>query len=259
MNKIKLLASLVVLFCTFTLVSCDNEPIDPSIDLLAFNDDGSGNGNGNGNGGGTSSGDYWPTALNNQWVYKRDGVLQSPSKIISINSINGFTYHTFDSFLGQSSSGTTAAATTRVRKNSGDYFYKLDDFNITLGGGLTGVQTGFEFPIFKDYLEVGQSWSGSYTQTTTYNNPIIPSVSQTVNYIGTILARDISITVNGDTYDNVIKMRLVQNYDYDASSGLPDMTVTNEYWFAKEVGVVKGTNQTTSGTSTFELDSYILN
>lgn len=259
MNKIKFLASLVVLFCTLSLVSCDNEPIDPSIDLLSFNDDGSGNGNGNGNGNGTSTGDYWPTALNNQWVYKRDGVLQSPSKIISINAINGFTYHTFDSFLAQSSSGTTISPTTRVRKNSGDYFYKLDDFNIILGAGLTGVQTGFEFPILKDYLEVGQSWTGSYSQTTTYNNPIIPAVSQTVNYIGTILARDISITVNTDTYDEVIKMRLVQEYDYDPSSGIQDFTVTNEYWFAKDIGLVKGVNQTTTSTTTFELDSYILN
>ncbi|MBL7887025.1 MAG: hypothetical protein JNJ52_09770 [Flavobacterium sp.] len=258
MKKIKLFASVLFLISTFSLVSCDNEPIDSAIDLDNFtNDDGSGNGNGNG----TSTGDYWPTALNNQWVYKRDGALQSPSKIISINAINGNTYYTFDSFISQSIGGGTASAapTTRVRKSSGDYYYKLDDFNFNLGGGMTGVQTGCEFIILKDYLNVGQTWNGTYNQTTSYNNPLIPSITQTVTYEGTILEKDISITVNGETFPHVIKMELVQDYDYPASSGLPDITVSNDYWFAKDVGLVKAINTTSQGTSLIEIDSYILN
>lgn len=256
MNKLKLITTALILICSISFVSCDNEPIDSAIDLTDLNDDGSGNGNGNGNG--NSTGDYWPTALNNQWTYKRDGVLQAPSKMISINAINGNTYYTFDSFMAQSGQATISP-TTRVRKNSGDYYYKLDDFNITLGGGLTGVQTGFEMIILKDYLNVGQTWTGNYSQTTTYNNPIIPTISQNVSFVGTILEKDITITVNGETFPNVIKMRLVQDYDYPASSGLPDITVTNEYWFAKDVGIVKAINETSQGTFLIEIDSYILN
>lgn len=51
MNRIKLLASAVVLLMSFSFVACDNEPIDSAINIDDFSDDdGSGNGNGNGNG-----------------------------------------------------------------------------------------------------------------------------------------------------------------------------------------------------------------
>jgi hypothetical protein len=44
MNKIKLLANIVVFLFAFSLASCDNEPIDSAIDLSNFDDDDNGNG-----------------------------------------------------------------------------------------------------------------------------------------------------------------------------------------------------------------------
>ena len=56
---------------------------------------------------------------------------------------------------------------------------KVEDITIDLGGGMTGQQTGFEAIILKDNLSVGQTWNGSYSQTTTYNIPGVPPVATT--------------------------------------------------------------------------------
>lgn len=255
MNKLKFMASLVVMILPFFILSCDNEPIDPALANQMIDD----GGGGNGNGGGTSSGDYWPAALNNQWQYNQNGVLQSPMKMISVDNISGNTYYKFDNVFGQSSSGSTAQATMRLRKSSGDYYLKYDDLNIS-AGGFTGVQSGFEVLILKDYINVGGTWNGSYNQTTTYDNPILPVITMTTNYDCTILEKNNPVTVNGTTYNTTIKIRFHQ---ITSISGMPASDVYSDYWFAKDVGMVKSITYSMGGTTTpqytNELVSYIVN
>ena len=219
MKTIKSILTLFVLSLAFTTVSCDNEPVDPALDLSA-------------GGGGSSSGDYWPTAINNEWIMERDGVALDPIKIIGTGSFGGQTYYKFAPQSG-SGSTTSGSATTWLNKSNGVYKLKTDDININ-AGGLTGTQTGYEFIILKDNIAVGQSWNGSYTQTTTYTG--IPSITLTINYSGTILAKNVSATVDGETYNDVIKVSFVQN---TTMPGAPPTTINSEYWFAKDVGVIK--------------------
>lgn len=259
MKNIKLIAGIFFILIAFTFTSCENEPVDSTIVLSDGGTGGGTGGGGTGGGGGTSAGDYWPAALNNQWVYKQNGVEQSPMKMISINSIGGNTYYTFNNLFGASSTGTTAAAVSRLRKNSGDYYMKVEDLTIDLGGGMTGQMTGFEAIILKDYLSVGQTWNGSYTQTTTYDIPGIPAITTTTNYTGTITETGSSLTVNGVTFNNIIRYRLHQS---TSLTGVPASELDTDYWFAKDVGPIKYITYN-SGTSTpqytTELLSYQLN
>lgn len=126
----------------------------------------------------------------------------------------------------------------------------MDDITIDLGG-IKGVMTGYEFIILKDYLEVNETWSGTYSQTTTYNLEGVPAIKTTVNYKGTILEKGNSLVVNGTTYTNVIKFRIHQEVtlmDQPASS------VDADYWVSKNVGIIK----MSSGGSDTQLVSYIV-
>ena len=217
MKSIKSIVALFVLSLAFTTVSCDNEPVDPALEI---------------GGGGSSSGDYWPTAINNEWLMERDGVALDPLKIVGTGNFGGQTYY---KFAPQSGSGTSTSGTVTnwLNKSNGVYKLKTDDINVN-AGGFSGTQTGYEFIILKDNIAVGQSWSGTYTSTTTYTG--IPSITLTTNYTGTILAKNVTATVDGETYNDVIKVSLVQNA---SMAGAPATVVNTEYWFAKNVGVIK--------------------
>lgn len=218
MKSIKSILTLFVLTLAITTVSCDNEPVDPALDLSA--------------GGGSSSGDYWPAAINNEWIMERDGVALDPLKIIGTGNFGGQTYYKFAPQSGSGSS-TSGTVTTWLNKNNGIYKLKTDDINVN-AGGFSGTQTGYEFIILKDNIAVGQSWTGTYTTTTTYTG--IPSITLTTNYTGTILAKNVAATVDGETYNDVIKVSIVLN---TTMAGAPATIVNTEYWFAKNVGVIK--------------------
>ncbi|MFY7988249.1 MAG: hypothetical protein ACOVNP_05145 [Flavobacterium sp.] len=217
MKSIKSIVALFVLSLAFTTVSCDNEPVDPALEI---------------GGGGSSTGDYWPTAINNEWLMERDAVALDPLKIVGTGNFGGQTYY---KFAPQSGSGTSTSGTVTnwLNKSNGVYKLKTDDINVN-AGGFSGTQTGYEFIILKDNIAVGQSWTGTYTSTTTYTG--IPSITLTTNYTGTILAKNVAATVDGETYNDVIKVSFVQN---TTMAGAPATVVNTEYWFAKNVGVIK--------------------
>lgn len=243
MKKIKFFTAAFFLFAAVSLISCtaDNEPIDPSIDL-------GGGGNGGGGGGGTPSGDYWPTAINNQWIFNQNGATLDPMKMIGTDNFGGATYY---KFAPQSSGTSVTGVSTWLNKSAGVYKLKTGDMNLNIGG-LTGTQTGYEMILLKDNIAVGQTWTGTYTQTTTYSG--IPAIVQTVNYTGTILETGVSATVDGETYSDVIKMNLMQEASMPGS-----ISITNtEYWFAKNVGPIKITTYSGSGTYNSILTDYTL-
>lgn len=226
-----------------SLTSCDNESIDSAIDLSNPEIPG---------GGGTSSGDYWPTAVNNQWTYTQNGTAQPPMKMIATEVFNNKTYYKFAPITG-SGTGTTASATTWLNKNNGSYTLKTGDLDIGVPG-MSATQTGFEYVILKDNIEVDQTWTGTYSQTTTYAG--IPPIVQTTNYTGKILAKNVTETVDGETYTNVIKMNMNQQ---TVVQGMSFSIVNTEYWYAKNVGVIKTKTYTGSGTYESILVDYMLN
>ena len=204
----------------------------------------------NSGGGGTSSGDYWPTALNNQWIYNQDGN-NFTMKIIGIDNFGGLTYHKFSQQTG-SGGGASATSTVWLNKNNGNYSFKIGDLNLN-AGGMTGVQTGYEYIMLKDNIAVNQTWTGNYSQTTTYNG-LPTSIVQNTAYTGKILEKDVTVTVNGETYPNVIKVHIKQE-----TSIMGALSVTNtEYWFAKNGGLVNSITYSGSASVQSILLSYTL-
>lgn len=186
---------------------------------------------------GTIISDYWPTTIGNQWIWSVGGVDQEPFAIVSTNVINGFNYFTFTTPTQPNT------ATTRIRKASGLYYIKTEQ--VTHVTPFPGTTTGNEVIILKDNVPVGSTWTDSFVQTTTYTG--FPPITLNMSIVCTIEAKGVSATVNGTTYNDVIKVKRVTTAGTDVYNG--------EYWFAKNIGPIKVVN---AGTVQ-ELESYIIN
>lgn len=240
MKTYRTLPKLLLLFVLISIVSCTPEPAATPADLARLN-----NAAGN-SGGGSSTGDYWPAKIGNKWVLDQSGV-QSTMEILSSETINGATYYKFNQIAGQGSVPGVIVASQWLKKQGGDYYVKIDDISIDISG-IKGTLSGYEYVFLKDYLEVNQSWSGTYNQTTTSQG--IPPFETIVSLKGTILEKGISISVNGKTYNDVIKFRMHQ----EASSLGQVVTIDIDYWFAKNIGFIK----MTTGATTTQIVSYSL-
>ncbi|RYJ38777.1 hypothetical protein NU08_2363 [Flavobacterium anhuiense] len=196
---------------------------------------------------GESTGDYWPSKVGNQWVFDQDGT-ESTVKIQSSSNKDGNTYYKFNQLFGATDeiSGTVGASLKKVK---GDYYIVIDEVSYS-SEGITGKTTGYEYILFKDYLDVNQTWAGSYSLETSFNIPNFPSLKMNANYTGTILEKGISLKVKEVTYNNVIKFKL----HIEASTQEQTSSSDIYYWIAKDVGIVK---LESSGT-TSELVSYSL-
>lgn len=193
------------------------------------------------------SGDYWPMTINNSWTFKKDGTIQEPMKIISTETLNGNLYYKYENFFGLTNLGTDFSATAWTRKANGSYYYKVNasttSFTVTIP----------ELIIFKDNLDVNQTWNESVTQIT---NASGMNIESQVTTVGKILEKNISLTINGTVYNNVIKSELIKTTAVQGSSSQVDK---NTYWFASGVGPIKVINEFNGTTITHELNSKVIN
>lgn len=245
MNKLKNISAFALLFVAVLFTSCSIEPYEGAIPgANPTNTSGGG-------GGGQSTGDYWPTAINNQWLFSVNGTNQTPLKIVSLDVIGGNNYYTFNS-----QSGGGASQVTRIRKSNGDYFLKSEDVVIAAQPGVPGsTSTGTERILLKDYLNVGGTWTYNYVQTTTYTDPTYPVISLGFNIVSTIVEKNVAATVNGHNYTDVIKVKVIQNIN---NNGVTSAS-TQYYWFSKNVGPIMISSEYNGATTTQNLASYILN
>lgn len=233
---------LVLWLSVFSLSSCTSEfePVDPAVQVPDETPDDNGN---NGN----STGDYWPMALNNQWIYKLDGVSQDPMKIVSTESIDGKSYFKYENFIGSSTAGSGFIGTTLTRKTNGVYYVRV---SAVIPGTPTITVSPLEFIILKDYLEVNQMWSQNLSQTTTIEGqtPIVTAVE----IAGKILERNVSLTVGTVAFTNVIHTEVIQTTQGTINK--------NEYWFSKDIGLIKYKNSIEGSLNNeYEIQSYQLN
>jgi hypothetical protein len=158
----KIILNLFALVALISLNSCDNEPLE-GFDLAnpavaTTNPDGS---NGNGTGG-TSTGDYFPRAIDNEWTYSFD-VNGSTQTLVSklTNSFIDNSNTVFESEQNTVSVGTTAITVSGfLYKTGGNYYAYSNESTFDFGGVYTATQTGLPNYIFlKDNVPVGTTWS----------------------------------------------------------------------------------------------------
>lgn len=220
-----------------------------------FEDGGNYNGSNSGieeNGGGSedgdnieSTGDYWPAAVGNQWILDQNGTEVS-MKIIATEG----DYFKFDQLFG-TGEGVEGTAFAYLKKTKGNYLIKIAELSFDYGEDITGKMTGYEYVFFKDYLAVNESWTGNFSQTTTFNIAGLPPVTTSVSYTGTILEKASSVTIGTIVYNDVIKFKFHQE------AKILDQATTSsdtEYWIAKNIGVIKfATGSTISTLKTYDV------
>ncbi len=201
-----------------------------AISLTGCSDDSTGNENQN------LTGDYWPTSVNNNWVYTQEGVDNS-IKIIGTEEVDGVNYYNFDQ-LPIFGLAVYNRQPFSIKKNKGDYYIKVGERNTTTDG-VTYKITGYEFLFFKDYLDVNQTWTGTYNYTQSDNAISYPLFARTEGtYTGEILEKGVSLTVNGTLFKDVIKFRFTQILD-GKDDAWPTWDYSSDYWIAKDVGIIK--------------------
>lgn len=197
-----------------------------------------------------STGDYWPTSIDNNWVYDQDGA-ETSITIIGDEVVNGAKHYEFNQ-LNIFGRAVEDHPPFRIKKNKGDYYINVGEINITVQAVTTKI-TGYEFLLFKDYLNINETWEGNYTYTISSNaaNPFFALTE--VTYKGKILEKGISLTVNGKVFNDVIKFRFEQILD-GKNDAWPTWEYSTDYWIAKDVGIIKFEND----GDVSELKSYSL-
>ncbi|SFQ61216.1 hypothetical protein [Flavobacterium akiainvivens] len=271
MNKPILLKLFLALFLV-TLGSCESEPVDPAVldNVPPENPQNPGENPGGGNtDNGTSEGDYWPFALNNEWVFDSTGEEVSPMKIIGTETIDGVQYYKMNyAFTDSGNEELTGTTDVYLRKEGGTYYQRVVTY-IPEENGMSMTVTPYEFVMLKDYLEVGETWTHTVSFTTSYEMidmpdfPMpIPDITTEITMDGTIMEKGATVTVNGTTYNDVIKQKIVQTVSMEVpgSSETIETSVTSYVWFAKDVGPIRSENQSElMETYILTLTDYTLN
>lgn len=177
-------------------------------------------------GGGTSSGDYFPMAVGNKWEYSN---LTELSEIVSTQTIEGNLYYRMTGGI-INAQDLTEDAEDYVRKENGNYYAKVN---------YPSLGQSVEMIILKDYLNVGQSWNESFEivldDTPDEVTELTVTTTSTIEFKG-------SYTVNGVNYPDVIKVASEVSSEllYNGEPfGENEPPLLHEYWYAKDVGLIK--------------------
>ncbi len=139
-------------------------------------------------------------------------------------SINGKTYHIFQYM------DATGSSNEYYNNTDNDYYQYT-----TLSAQLPPM----ELKYLNDAAAVGNSWSQPISVTQTV--PVIGSLTISANIVSSIAEKGSSLTVNGVTYNNVIKVNsLIQGVT--SSSSFVTATVSNQNinsYFAPKIGLIK--------------------
>lgn len=204
MKKINL--ALLVFFAPLFLISCQKEVSTE----LGTQTGGTGVGSGN-------KTSYNPTTAGSWWKYKdtASGIISTDTMLKRTNTINGIVY---TAMIGQNAILKDTAWVASPQPN-----YYMYEKGVSPN---TGASYDMLFHYLNDTAAVGSNWQYTAGQGNGFT-----ALIQT-----TIVERNISITVAGKSYSNVIHTRLVLTYDVYGSS-LDAMAY--DYFTAKGIGIIK--------------------
>lgn len=232
MTKIRFSVLIAVLFVSIGITSCSNSDSSGSSD-------------------GTSTGNYWPLAVNNYWTYDVDGSDTNTLSISGTDVFGGTTYYK----INDDSVDPSLDINTWITKKGATYYTKIGDITISQDGLVLTVK-GYEIPAFKDNLAVNSTWSGTISSKMTFSYMgETGSYPITEKYTGTILEKGTSVTIHGEIYDNVIKASLKEDVTIEGET----TTTLTTTWFAEGVGPIKQTLTSDGETQERSLTNYLIN
>lgn len=182
-----------------------------------------------------STGDYYPTAINNTWYYYNGDT--TVNKFISLDVFNGKNYYKQNTYYGTTQQGSNIAAKIWINKDNGDYVGRMD-FSGDNGYYTMEVDAPVETIFLKDYLNAGDSWTENINYTLSYTPmqsylPPYPDVTVNMEYKYTIVEKGASYTIAGQSYNDVIQIKL------DAKDYSTSYIATTYAFYAKDVGIIR--------------------
>jgi hypothetical protein len=156
--------------------------------------------------------DYFPTTTNSNWTYF-DSYANDTLRITasSLNGIiSGNAYRVF------------------VSSQQDTFLYRKDGvgnyYNFT---SLDGTSAPVEYIFLKDNVAQGTTWESPEVSTT------ISGIPTTLKYKMTLSGKNISVTINGTTITNVMKVQEDVMYKV---AGVYQIGLTGYYYYAKGIG-----------------------
>ena len=192
------------------------------------------------------AGDYFPRTTNSNWSYKFDNDPMDTLFQNVISQTQSALGNTYNVFMYNDGSGVDTLG--YFRKASGDYYQYMDVGSFF---GLDNEMWG-EYIFLKDDVAAGTSWTSgvftnTYTDTTTTPHTTVPI---TVRFKETIQQKDVTVTVQGKTYQYTIVV--LEEYEASSNGGttwsLLPFNSTNYY--ARNVGLIKLDFVDSSGSGT---------
>lgn len=232
MKKTKQFKVLMLLFVSLFITSCSSNDDSESENY------------------GVTTGNYFPLAVNNSWKYLNasQGLLNEV-KITGTTQSGGTTYYDYSDDI----EGGTPLLHSFAKKGA-TYFLKSGETTVNESGFLITIK-GYEIPILKDDYEINKNWSGSVSPKVNYTGGgQSGTLPFKVNYTGVNLYKG-EVTLNNIVYPNVIKTRV--SLSINANDQITN--VTEEYWYAENIGVIKDILTNDGTTTTQDIDSYFLN
>jgi hypothetical protein len=197
---------------------------------------------------GTTTGNYFPLAVNNRWDYT-NGSTATQATIIGTTNFGGTTYYEMED-----TSSTIDAQLWTTKK--GASYYQKSGASTQTQGSIVVVTEPIELKILRDDLAVGGTWHGTAKPKVTYTGSSSGSFRANITYTGTVIAKDATETLGSVTYNNIIKVVLEAAVNSNGQMNY----INTEYWFAKDIGLIKEVEFSTVDniTKTRYLTSYEL-
>lgn len=220
----KLTAAAICLLFSLFIISCQKEASEEVIQP------------GTGGGGANSGGNYFPLTEGSWWKYKDSitGKISTQKMLKITKTINNIKYTGYQAVLGTITDTAWAAAPQP------NYYISAEGVSPN-----TGATYDLTFHYLNDTASVGYNW----TYTAGHGNGFTAYIKTT------ILERNISTTVSGKTYSNVIHTSLDFSYEL---FGTPMEVGTYHYYTAKGIGIIKVVSEFHGGGISFRSSNDLM-
>lgn len=198
------------------------------------------------------SGNYFPMAIGNIWNYTNSLELEIYGTKVIENKTYYIQYnHIFYGIL------PVPYIQEFLREEAGNYYARYESFS----NSQYPMQQPVEFILLKDYLDEGETWTDNYSTSYSFyqqGEQIVVNINATRESV--IEQKYTSLTVNGVDYQDVIKVKTIENASYlwGGQSGNYNTEII-EIWFAKNIGIIKLNLSESETSESYELTDYNLN